>query len=167
MMIRKIMLLGEIGVGKTSIVRRLVLDRFDGDYKATIGTDVYRYEVTPSPTGAPFHFIVWDTDGSFGQSIFRSVHVKEAHAALIVGDLTRRATLENAARLAAGFADAMPGRYLAVVLNKLDLFADDHDPEVPEQLTTGEFPTMRTSAKSGLNVKNAFHSAAQTIVRRG
>jgi len=167
MMVRKIMLLGEIGVGKTSIVRRLVLDRFEADYKATIGTDIYRYEVLPSPGKAPFHFIVWDTDGSFGESIFRSVHVKEAHAALIVGDLTRRATLDNAWKLATGFANALPGRYLAIVLNKLDLFPPHVDPEVPEAITTSEFPQVKTSAKSGMNVKHAFHEAASTIVRRG
>ena len=75
---RKLLLLGEIGVGKTSIVRRLVFDRHDADYKATVGTDVYRYEVAPSPATVPFHFIVWDTDGNFGESIFRTVHMKEA-----------------------------------------------------------------------------------------
>jgi GTPase SAR1 family protein len=42
---RKIMLLGEIGVGKSSIARRLVFDRFEGDYKPTIGVDVYSYDV--------------------------------------------------------------------------------------------------------------------------
>lgn len=166
MITRKIMLLGEIGVGKTSIVRRLVFDRFEGDYKATIGTDVYRYEVRPSPGKSPFHFIIWDTDGSFGESIFRSVHVKEAHAALIVGDLTRRATLDNTWKLATGFADAMPGRYLAIVLNKLDLFPAHIDPELPAAFAGSEFPMLKTSAKTGMNVKHAFHEAASTILRR-
>ncbi len=64
MIIRKIMLLGEIGVGKTSIARRLVFGKFGDVYKATIGVDLYRYEVVPSPADEPFHFLVWDTDGS-------------------------------------------------------------------------------------------------------
>ena len=42
---RKVMLLGEIGVGKSSLVKRLVFDRFETDYKPTLGVDVYRYEV--------------------------------------------------------------------------------------------------------------------------
>jgi small GTP-binding protein len=165
MIIRKIMLLGEIGVGKTSIVRRLVLDRFDADYKATIGTDVYRYEVRPSPAAEPFHFVVWDTDGNFGQSIFRSVHVKQAHAALIVSDGARRATIETMSRLAEGFADAMPGRYLGLVVNKLDLFEEGAMPPLPPA-TAPELPLFKTSAKTGLNVREAFHEAAATIVRR-
>ena len=166
MMIRKIMLLGEIGVGKTSIVRRLVFDRHEADYKATVGTDVYRYEVVPSPGTEPFHFIVWDTDGNFGESIFRSVHMKEAHAALIVSDAARRPTIETMARLAEGFADAMPGRYLALVLNKLDLIETTGLPPLPPIVTSGEFALFKTSAKTGLNVRHAFHEAAETIVRR-
>jgi Ras-related protein Rab-5C len=60
---RKIMLLGEIGVGKSSIARRLVFDRFEGDYKPTIGVDVYSYDVEPGPAGPqpPIKFIIWDT----------------------------------------------------------------------------------------------------------
>ena len=60
---RKIMLLGDIGVGKSSIVQRLVFDRFNMVYKPTIGVDVYRYEVPASPGREAMSLIVWDTDG--------------------------------------------------------------------------------------------------------
>ena len=46
----KIMLLGEIGVGKSSIAQRLVFNRFGTDYKPTLGVDVYTYEIE-TPTG--------------------------------------------------------------------------------------------------------------------
>ena len=39
----KVMLLGQIGVGKSSIAQRLVFDRFESSYKPTMGVDVYRY----------------------------------------------------------------------------------------------------------------------------
>jgi len=42
--------------------------------------------VVPSPTEEPFRFVIWDTDGNFGETIFRSVYMREAHAALIVGE---------------------------------------------------------------------------------
>ena len=46
---QKIMLLGEIGVGKSSIAQRLVFNRFGTDYKPTLGVDVYTYEIeTPT-----------------------------------------------------------------------------------------------------------------------
>ena len=46
---RKLMLLGEIGVGKTSTIRRLVFDKFETNYKATVGTDIYTVDVEPQP----------------------------------------------------------------------------------------------------------------------
>ena len=41
MMVRKLMLLGEMAVGKTSIANRLAFDRFGESYTSTIGTDIY------------------------------------------------------------------------------------------------------------------------------
>ena len=43
---KKLMLLGEIGVGKTSLIRRFVLNEFNFDYRPTMGVDIYRQRVT-------------------------------------------------------------------------------------------------------------------------
>lgn len=161
----KIMLLGEIGVGKSSLVRRLVLDRFEIDYKPTIGVDVYRYEVPAAPGRPAVSLIIWDTDGNFGEAIFRHVYMKEAAAALIVGDATRIETLDSMAVLGAGFRDAFPGRHLAYVVNKLDLVGEAL-PALPEPLTRPGTTLTRTSALTGHNVQAAFHQAAATIARR-
>ncbi len=48
MISRKVMLLGEIGVGKSSLARRLVEGVFDATYIPTIGVDVHRYAL-PEP----------------------------------------------------------------------------------------------------------------------
>lgn len=167
MITRKIMLLGEIGVGKTSIAQRLVFDRFAGSYKPTIGTDVYRYELAPPPSGQPFQFLVFDTDGNFGTSIFREVSIRQAVAAMIVGDVSRGRTLESMVQLAEGFADAFPGRYVGYVLNKIDLTNSGVLELLPAKLEQPEFPVFRTSAKTGDHVRTAFHEAAATILRRG
>ncbi len=167
MRIAKILLLGEIGVGKTSIARRLVFDQFDGSYKATIGTDIYRYEVTPSPVDGPFHFVVWDTDGNFGDTIFRHVYARQADAAVIVGDVNRSTTLEAVARLGAGFMDAFPGRPVTYIVNKIDLLEPGAPPDLPDALKTAGVPIVLTSAKTGEHIKQAFHEAAAIVARRG
>lgn len=163
----KIMLLGDMGVGKTSIARQLVFGTFDGEYGSTIGVDIYTYDVDPPPGEEPFKFLVWDTDGSFGDAYFNLVYIRQAQAALVVGDVTRPATLESAARLAERFADAMPGRYLGVVLNKLDLVVGGEEPDLPGILAAGDIPLVRTSAKTGQGIEQTFSDAASTIVRRG
>ena len=165
---RKVMLLGEIGVGKTSLIRRLVLDSFEGTYKPTIGVDLYRYtsEVTDAE-GTPVELIVWDTDGNFGESMFRHVYIKGASAALIVGDVTRRATLAAAARLAAGFEEAAPGRPVVLIVNKMDLVEVEAAAEAAHDLDALAHARIRTSALTGSNVKEAFGALATAIVRRG
>ncbi|MEL6871319.1 MAG: Rab family GTPase [Pseudomonadota bacterium] len=167
MIIRKIMLLGEMGVGKTSIVNRLVFDTFSGDYGVSIGSDIYQYKVEPSPGEQPFLFNVWDTDGSFGETIFKSVYIRGAHAAVILGDVTRKQTLETMARLAVRFEEELPGRYFCCVLNKVDLLEDGETPELPERLVSRGLPYITTSARTGANVRETFADAAASIVRRG
>lgn len=161
----KVMLLGEIGVGKSSIVQRLIFDRFDVNYKPTIGVDVYRYEIAESLTRPRMALIIWDTDGNFGESIFRHVYMKEAAAAVIVGDVSRPQTLETMAALADGFREAMPGRAMSLVLNKIDLLSGS-EAALPEVLTRPGHLLHRTSAKTGSNIQPVFEETADAIERR-
>ncbi len=165
---RKIMLLGEIGVGKSSIAQRLVFNRFETDYKPTLGVDVYTYEVktpTDADPAATTKFVIWDTDGNFGESVLSHIYIKEAAAALIVGDIARRTTLVRMLELGNSFMEAMPGRYCSFLINKSDI--ENATTELPQELIKSPIPMLRTSAKTGENIKNAFLRAADAIRRRG
>jgi len=164
---RKVMLLGEVGVGKSSLARRLVSGKFDTAYIPTIGVDVYSYAVPAEVTGQPLSLIVWDTDGNLGDAIFTHVYSRQSSAAIIVGDVTRRATLESMARLAGGFRTAFPGRVVLFIANKTDLLHAAEEPELPSALSQPGAELVMTSALTGANVVDAFHRVAQTIVRRG
>lgn len=167
MMIRKIMMLGEMGVGKTSIVNRLVFKQFSADYNASIGTDVYQYECRPTADADPILLNVWDTDGSYGEAIFKSVYIRGAHGAIIVGDVTRAPTLETMARLAETFEQELPGRHFTCVLNKCDLLEEGAEPVLPERMKAARLPFVKTSALSGDQIERVFHEAAATMARRG
>jgi small GTP-binding protein len=164
---RKVMLLGEIGVGKSSLVRRLVHDKFDIDYTPTIGVDVYSYEVPAAVAGQRISLVIFDTDGNYSESIFKHVYVKEAAAALVVGDITRRSTLDMMVRLADGFIERLPGRHYSFITNKIDLLDDREPVERPPGLVRPGVPLLDTSALSGARVKDAFHETALAILRRG
>lgn len=166
MIIKKIILIGEIGVGKTSIARRMAFDKFGDIYKATIGVDVYRYECEPSPVaGTPFHFLIWDTDGSHGENIFRQYYARQAQAAMIVGDVTRPASIDAMMRLAARYEAEVPGRYCAYVLNKVDLTGDEPPPELVKRFAATKIPLYWVSARSGHNLPAAFAKSAVEIIR--
>ena len=108
MTVSKIMLLGEIGVGKSSIARRLVFDKFEMQYTPTIGVDVYRY-IVPVPEGGTHNLIVWDTDGNYAEAIFRHVYMRQASAALVVADIARPETMCTQRSSRRDFASRCPG----------------------------------------------------------
>ena len=164
----KVMLLGEIGVGKTSLVRRLIDDKFDTDYGPTTGVDLYHYRCPARPPELPQEtsLVIWDTDGDFGENIFRHAYITGAAAALIVADASRPHTFSTMLALAEGFEAALPGRPFSLVINKLDLIDDDNPLDIPKALTeTGRL--FQASAMTGTNVKLAFDDTAATIIRRG
>ena len=164
----KVMLLGEIGVGKTSLVHRLVDDKFDTDYGPTTGVDLYHYICPASPPDLPEDtgLVIWDTDGDFGENIFRHAYITGAAATLIVGDASRPHTFQTMLSLAAGFEEALPGRPFSLVINKLDLIDETVPLDIPPALAKSD-RLFKASARTGENVKQAFNDTAATILRRG
>lgn len=158
----KVMLLGQIGVGKSSIVQRLVFDRFETSYKPTIGVDVYRYEANAGDRTIPM--IVWDSDGNLGDAMFRHIYLKESSAALVIGDITRQDTIEAMPDIAAAFRERLPGRSVCFIINKTDL-ATNLAP-LEGELARTDTMLFRTSALTGENVKLAFAETAKAMVRR-
>ncbi len=166
---KKIMLLGEIGVGKTSLIRRLVLDKFEGTYRGTFGFDLYTFTVTGAGPNRDQSqpIVLWDTDGNVGVNIFKhDIFTQGTSAALIVGDLTRPETFAIMLELASGFKAHMPGRHAAFVLNKADIAEEMGAVEIPQKLIDTHLPIIKTSAKTGANVKEAFTDAVTAILRR-
>ncbi len=167
---RKIVMLGEMAVGKTSIVRRLTLDRFEGNYKGTIGHDIFAYRLggLGPQQNEDIELVIWDTDGGLGAGVFhQDAAVKGARAAIIVGDVSRPRTLHTMAALAKSCDQHLPGRHVHLLFNKIDLLGDATDVTVPPDLAAFQHPVIKTSARSGDNIKEAFFDAANAILRRG
>ncbi len=112
MLTAKVMLLGEMGVGKTSIMYRLVHDRFEGQYKTTLGVEILSYDVTSTDGREPMRLVLWDTDGDFGTQIFDTVYVTGASAAIIVADITRPQTVSRMIELIPRLRDEISGAAL-------------------------------------------------------
>jgi GTPase SAR1 family protein len=166
---RKIMLIGDIGVGKTSMIRRLVLGKFEGTYRGTLSFDLYTFEVSGAgPKGdQDVPLVIWDSDGDLGADVFRHPNMQGTSGALILGDVTRPETFASMAVLARGFRANFPGRHATLVLNKTDLV--EGEVPVPNDLVPlvdMGVPLIRASALSGENVIVAFRDAATAILRR-
>lgn len=165
---KKVMLLGDIGVGKSSIARRLVFGSFDGSYKTTIGVDIFSYELPPpiAPTGG-MRMSIWDTDGEFGIGIFETMYIRGASAALVVADVTRPASVEKMQRLVSVFQERMPGRPIVPLLNKTDLAAADVVADIATRIDSRGDGVRLTSALSGEGITDSFGALARLIIQRG
>ncbi|OGS42022.1 MAG: hypothetical protein A3K67_04380 [Euryarchaeota archaeon RBG_16_62_10] len=169
----KICLVGDVGVGKTSLIRRYVLDVFDDKYIATIGTKVTKREivVNDSKSGAPQKIVllIWDI---MGQPSFREV-LREAYfygveGALAVCDVTSKESLGEL-RYWIKAMSATTGKVPIVFLgNKCDLREETRIPyqDLEVFAKKHESPALLTSAKTGYNVEQSFTTLVDMIVDR-
>ena len=92
----KVVLVGDIAVGKTSLVNRFCHDIFERDYKATIGVD---FEVEKfSILSVPFNLQIWDTAGQERFKCIAASYYRGAHAVVTVFDMSNTTSLENCRR---------------------------------------------------------------------
>src|SRR3972149_5378948 len=96
---KKICLLGDPSVGKTSLIRRFVLDEFDDKYLSTIGTKVSKkllsVEIPERDMKVKLTLMIWDVAGQQEYRMFHKMYLKGVEGAFSVGDITRRSTIET------------------------------------------------------------------------
>jgi translation elongation factor EF-4 len=155
--------LGDIGVGKTSLARRRVFDKFDADYKTTIGVDVLTHDIELGPEceSEVLRLVLWDTDGDFGSRIFETVYLAGASGAIIVADASRPGTLVKMTTLADRFAEHFPGRPVVMIVNKIDLAGPcfESGARAPRDV-------LYSSAKTGEGVSELFQTLGAAVWRR-
>lgn len=177
---KKIIMLGDSAVGKTSLVRRYVFDQFDDAYISTIGSKVTRKEIT-IPQGdkeVDLNFMIWDILGREGYTAIHARTFAGVHGAILVSDLTRKETLGSLERywipLLFKVVEYVP---LVFTCNKSDLtdqttyelydlkrvasrYNFGLEDALPDDLST----SYSTSAKGGDNVESTFESLGHMVL---
>jgi len=167
---KKVCLLGDFGVGKTSLVRRFVYERFEDKYLSTIGVKVSRKAMVLShqDRNIDLSIILWDLAGSEEFNQFRASYLRGASGIMLVCDLTRPETLQNLPSYLDDMNKVCPVADIILAANKADL-TDEH------RITTGEIeafakglniPYYLTSAKSGDNVETIFRQLGHLMLAR-
>ena len=169
---RKVLLLGDGAVGKTSLIRKFVTDQFDDKYIASIGTKVTKKVINFKLKDDELNLIllIWDI---LGQSDFKGVigaSFYGASGAFLVADMTRRPTLENLKKVWLPRVEEVAKELPIVFLgNKADL-TDNYafrEKDIAELADTYDAPHFLTSAKTGLNVNMAFYRIAYDVAKKG
>ena len=167
----KILCIGESGVGKSSLVRRVCHDEFLEKEMNTIGVSFSVCDrVLRDGSGRTVKLQVWDTAGSERFRTITASYYRGAHAVLLVYDVTSAESFRALTywyREAARYATARV-RYL-VVGNKVDLLGDCHRRAVePAALAafiadthTHPLEHVETSALTACGVEIAFDQIAR------
>lgn len=161
---RKICIIGEFAVGKTSLVRRFVHNQFDARYQTSIGVKVDTKELL-LPNGCGLKLAVWDIAGTRVPTDLLLRHMRGAAGYLLVADSTRAETLDCCADLQAAVEYHIATLPFVLMVNKSDVKAEQEISDA--ELTTltppgGEW--LRTSALDGENVELAFAHLAGRIL---
>ncbi len=160
---KKICMLGDFSVGKTSLIRRFVEGRFDDKYLSTIGVKISRKQVE-----RPEHqinLLIWDLAGGDNHANKLSGYLRGAAGALIVCDLTRDTTVyafEHYSQQLRKFNESAP---IVMAANKYDLsdqrqISDESLQKIADKLRAD---LLYTSAKTGQNVIEAFDLLADAV----
>lgn len=167
----KVIILGDSGVGKTSLMNQYVNKKFSNQYKATIGADFLTKEVLVEDRLVTMQ--IWDTAG---QERFQSLGVafyRGADSCVLVFDVNVAKTFENLDSWRDEFliqaSPRDPDNFPFVVIgNKVDL-----DQRVVSQKRAlawcqakGAIPYFETSAKEAINVDQAFQVIAKNALRK-
>ncbi|MEW5759389.1 MAG: Rab family GTPase [Candidatus Thermoplasmatota archaeon] len=158
--IKKICLLGDGAVGKTSLIRKYVYDMFDDKYITTIGTKVTKKSIILRWKGEEIKMtlMVWDILGQKEHLSLHRVYYQGAEGALIVADATRVETIDSLPMWTDSFISVVGNKPFIFLLNKIDLISPNTYDYSKIENVSKRYNThyMVTSAKVGLNVDKAF-----------
>ncbi|HHI76906.1 MAG TPA: GTP-binding protein [Gammaproteobacteria bacterium] len=164
MLTRKICMIGDFAVGKTSLVRRYVHSTFSEGYHTTVGVKVDS-KLLDLPSGDRLKLVLWDIAGNDRLGSLDRSYLQGASGYLLVADSTRRETLESAIALQGDVEVLLGPRPFVLIANKIDLEAQYQlDRELLGQLASRGWDTLAGSALSGEGVETAFRLLGQRLL---
>ncbi|XP_053147249.1 ras-related protein Rab-32 [Hemicordylus capensis] len=167
----KILVIGELGVGKTSIIKRYVHQLFSQHYRATIGVD-FALKVLNWDSRTLVRLQLWDIAGQERFGNMTRVYYKEAVGALVVFDVTRGSTFEAVSKWKHDLDNKVllpNGSPIPAVLlaNKCDQKRDPaQNPSQMDQFCKdgGFVGWFETSAKDNINIDEAARFLVENIL---
>jgi len=161
----KFIIVGDKAVGKSSIVRRFVDDKFSLDYRSTLGLNVLSHSM--KFYGNEVYFSLWDLGGQAYFKRFRKAYYVGTQAAFIVFDVCERQTFSNIKIWYEELKEFLGNKNIPIIIvgNKIDL-SDQRSVQYKEGIalvdeltrenTDGYISYIETSALTGENIEDSF-----------
>ncbi len=167
---RKVVLIGAGGSGKTAIVNRFLTNKFSEQYIVTIGSQFAVKTVPVNQNGREVQvkLLVWDLAGQQRFDFIRSAYYRGSKGALLVFDTTRKSTFLELPKWIEETEKALNLRIPIILLaNKVDLEGERIiTTEMGQQFAeeNGFKGYLETSALTGANVEEAFRILAKVTI---
>lgn len=161
---KKICMLGSFAVGKTSLIKRYVDNIFSEKYQTTIGVKIDKKVVNIEDK--TIDLILWDMAGKDGVAEIRTSYLRGMSGYLLVVDKTRSNTLDVALEIHEMVRETLGEVPFHVLINKCDLEGKwDIEEERIDGLQQRGMELLRTSAKTGMGVNEAFEKLALKMIK--
>ncbi len=169
---KKVLILGDGAVGKTSLIRRFVVDKFSDEYITTIGTKTTKKDLVLDVDGQPWNvsLLVWDVLGQKGYTEIQTSAFQGAKAVILVYDVSRPETRGSLVDYWIPRVWKVLGKLPMVIFaNKSDLAADPKGEEAQLASLCDLYGCSGhlTSAKTGDGVELAFAGLGRDLIRVG
>jgi small GTP-binding protein len=172
---QKICLIGDFGVGKTSLIRQFVDRQFSDKYLSTVGVKISRKLVIvdqPSNNSQieahKLQLMIWDIEGSTRFKSISPSYLQGAKGALIVGDFTRSSSIQSLKDHVQLFQSINPKSSLIIALNKADLIENNEKANIVQSInlefSSLQIPVQMTSAKTGEGVDEIFQKLSYQML---
>lgn len=169
---KKICLVGDFGVGKTSLIRRFVERQFSDQYLSTVGVKISRktleLESLELEKKLNLQLLIWDLEGHTKFKGIAPTYLQGSSGAIVVADVSRIETLERIPEHIQLFTSVNPKSSAIVALNKSDLIDEEKLQKLVQLIHDQELKQViglyTTSAKTGLFVDEIFQKLAYKIL---
>jgi small GTP-binding protein len=171
--LKKVCLVGDFGVGKTSLIRRFLDRQFSDHYLSTIGVKISTKLLSASTQekgNTQIQLMIWDIEGATQFQAIAPSYLKGAAGVIIVADLNRWETIEHIPKhLELAYSVNSPDVSCIVALNKVDVSSPDKTGIALENLAKLArdrqiLEIFQTSAKTGEQVEVMFQTLAQSLL---
>lgn len=168
----KVVLVGDMNVGKTFLLARYVKNQLPKASGPTIGVE-FATKTVRLDSGNTIKAQIWDTAGQERYRAITTAHYRRAVGALLVYDVTQKSSFEGVKKWMEELRDhAEPDLVILLVGNKTDLVERSpsarqvSEAQGRQAAEAGQMLFIETSAVNGVRVKDAFELLLNEIYRK-
>jgi small GTP-binding protein len=158
----KVILLGTEGSGKTSLIQRLIRNKFTDQTQTTVTPGTSEY-TAPLSSGSSVKLQIWDTAGQEQYQSITTTYFRDSFAAVVVYDVSNFDAVASVASWISRYREIIPDGFVLVAANKIDVIDDtkllqEQKADMEEEVGV---PVMLCSAKTGNGVTELFARVAE------